>query len=436
MEWYWILALIIGSLLVLMATGMPVAFAFILVIMTGGFLLSGPGGLEQVILNTEGGLTTFTLLPIPLFILMGEVIFQADIAPQMISALDNWLGRLPGRLGLVAIAAGTLLSTLTGSAASSTAMLGSTLVPEMERRGYKKPMSLGPVLGSAGLAIMIPPSGLAVLLGAIGEISVGDILIAIIIPGFLMAAVYAVYTIGRCYLQPEIAPPYQVPPIPLSKKLIDTACYILPVSLIIFLVVGVIFLGIATPTEAAATGSLGAFILAAAYRRLNWNTFKATMIGTIKTAGMVLFIIAGASAYSNIMAYSGAAMGLTNFAAGLQVPPIIVIVGFLCVSLFLGMFMGPAAIMMICLPIFIPIVRTMGFDDVWFAVLFLLTIEMGETTPPYGMALFVMKGIAPPDTTMTDIYKAGLPYLACDTVSLILILLFPSIALFLPGLMR
>jgi tripartite ATP-independent transporter DctM subunit len=436
LEWYWMLLLIIGGLLLMMVTGMPVAYAFMIVIIVGGFLLTGGGGgIEQAVLNIKGGLTTFTLLPIPLFILMGEVIFQSKISPNMINALDGWIGRLPGRLGLISIGGGVLFSTLTGSSAASVAMLGSTLVPEMEKRGYKKSMSLGPILGSGGLAMMIPPSGIAVLLGAIGEINIGQILIAIIIPGLLMAALYAIYVLVRCWMQPDLAPSYDVPPTPIINKLLDTARYILPIGFIIFLVVGVIFLGIATPTEAAATGALGTFILAAAYKQLNWKMLKKTLTSTLKASGMVLFIMAGAAAYANLLAFSGASSGLSKFAAALSIEPILLIIVFLVVSLFLGCFMGPAAIMMITLPIFAPIIRSMGFSDVWFAVLFLLSIEMGQTTPPYGMALFVMKAVAPPDTTMGDCIRAAMPFLGCDLVALILILIFPAIALWLPSMM-
>ncbi|MFC2069524.1 TRAP transporter large permease subunit, partial [Chloroflexota bacterium] len=306
------------------------------------------------------------------------------IAPFMIDALDKWLGRLPGRLGLLAVSGGTIFATLTGVSMASVAMLGSTLVPEMERRGYHKSMSLGPILGSGGLAIMIPPSGLAVLLGAIGEISVGDILIAIIIPGLLMAALYTTYIITRCRLQPSLAPPYDVPPTPLFDKLLTTMRYILPTGIIIFLVVGVIFLGVATPTEAAATGALGTFILAAAYRQFNWKVVKKSLGGALRVTVMMFLILAGAAAFSQILAYTGASRGLTEFTAALPIAPIFIVVAIIIVVIFLGMFLSPVPIMMICLPIFVPVIETLGFNPVWFAVMFLLAIEIGTTSPPFG----------------------------------------------------
>ena len=420
-----------------MATGLPVAFCFLLVSMIGVLVFwGGLVGLEHLVANIMQSIIRFTLMALPLFILMGEVLFQSRIAPNMLDTIDKWLGRLPGRLGLLAVGGGTLFATLTGASMASVAMLGSTLVPEMEKRGYKKPMSLGPILGSGGLAIMIPPSGLVIFLGAIGEISIGRLLIAIIIPGLLMAALYAAYIIGRSYLQPSIAPAYEVPPTPLSEKLIATAKYILPVGFIIFMVLGLIFLGIATPTEAAATGAAGTILLAAAYRRLSWDMIKRAMTGALTITVMILMIIASAQAFSQILAFTGATRGLAEFALGLPLSPIAIIIMMMVVALFLGMFMNVAPIIMITIPIFMPIVLSLGFDPVWFGVIMLLNVEMATTSPPFGLSLFVMRGVAPPDTTIGDCYRAALPFLYCDLIVMALIISFPAVALWLPALMH
>jgi len=420
-----------------MATAMPVAICFMFINMVGMFVFfGGAAGLEQLIVSIYTSLTTFLLLPVALFILMGEVMFHSGIAPLLIQTVDKWLGRLPGRLGLLAVSAGTTLSTLTGTSLASTAMLGSVLVPEMERQGYKKPMSLGPILGSGGLAMMIPPSALAVLCGAIGEISIGRILIAIIIPGLLMAGLYAAYIIIRCWLQPSIAPAYEVQPTPLSEKLVATAKHILPLGFIVFLVIGVIFLGVATPSEAAATGAIGTCILALVYGRLNLEVMKKTTTSTLSITGMLFLIIAGARAFSQILSYSGASRGLSEIATGLPVAPIVIVIAMQVIILFLGGFMDVVAIMMITLPTFVPVILTLGFDPVWFAVIFLLNIEMAGTSPPFGLGLFVMKGVAPPDTTMGDIYRAALPFLGCDLIAMALIVAFPELTLWLPRLMH
>jgi tripartite ATP-independent transporter DctM subunit len=306
----------------------------------------------------------------------------------------------------------------------------------MEERGYKKAMSLGPVLGSGGLAIMIPPSAMAVLLGAIGEISVGDILIAIIIPGLIMGVLYTLYIIIRCRLQPSLAPAYDLTPVPLKEKLAGTIRYVLPLGLIIFLVIGVIILGIATPSEAAATGTLGVLVIVVLYGRMSWRVSKKAIIGTLKVTGMIYFILAGAAAFSQILSFSGATHGLAEFSTSANLPPIVIVIMMQAVVLILGGFMSIIAVMMITLPIFVPVVVDLGFDAVWFATLFLLNVEISTTSPPFGLNLFVMKGVAPEGTSMRDIVTSALPYLGCDIVTMAMIIAFPALALWLPSLIR
>lgn len=436
MEWQFMLLLFFGGLAILMVSGMPIAMAFMtLDVIFMFWLWGGDVGLELFSLTLFSSVSSFTFLPIPLFILMGEVMFATDIAPKMLDTLDKLLGRIPGRLGLLAVGGGTLFAALTGTSIASVATLGTSLTPEMEKRGYKKTMSLGPILGAGGLAIMIPPSSLAVLYGGIAEISVGKVLIAIIIPGLLMAALYAAYIIIRCMLQPSLAPAYDILSIALAKKLVGFAVYVLPLAMIIFLVVGVIFAGIATPTEAAATGALGCFILAAGYGRMTWKLVKISVANTLKTTGMLFLIIAGSVAFSQILAFSGSTEGLVAMAKDLPLKPIHIVIAALAIVLFLGMFISVTAIILITVPLFNPVITSLGFDPIWFAVLMLIAIEVGVTSPPFGLSLFVMKAVAPPGTTLEDCYWAALPFIGCDLLAIILIIIFPKVALWLPGIM-
>lgn len=436
MEWQIALLILIGTLLILFFSGLPVAFCFLFITMVGAVWLWGGGsGLRLLTLNIRSSVSSFSLLPIPMFILMGEVMFRSKLGEGLIGAVDKWLGHLPGRLSLLAVGAGTLLSTLSGVTIATTAILGSTLVPQMEKRGYKKPMTLGPILGSGGLAMMIPPSSLAVLLASIGEISVGQILIAIIFPGLLMAVFYATYIIVRSKLQPSLAPPYESPVIPLSEKLMAIVQHVLPLGFIVFLVIGLIFVGIATPSEAAATGAVGTFILALAHRQVSREMIKKVFLGTIRTTVMLFMIITAAVTFGQILAFSGASQGLVAFTVGLPVPPIFIIVAMQLLLLFMGFFMAPGSIIMITIPLFMPVVQALGFHPVWFGTIMLLNIEMSMTTPPFGLGLFVMKSVAPAGTTIADCYKAGLPFLACDAVVMALILVFPALALWLPKMM-
>lgn len=428
MEWYWVIALVVGSLIVLMGLGLPVAFSFIAINLVGSYLLlGGMSGVQQLVINTLDSVTSFTLVPIALFMIMGEGMFQSKIAIDLMDTLDKWFGKLRGRLAFMAVGGGVLFSTLTGNSMGSIALLGSSLAPEMEKRGYKKPMSLGPILGSAGLAIMIPPSSLAVVLGVVAELSIGKILIAIILPGLLMAVLYTAYILIRCTVEPDVAPSFDVPPVPMGEKLQATMVNILPLSVVIFSVVGVIFLGIATPSEAAATGAFATLALAALKKRLTWKVFSTSIFNSANISVMVLMIVSGAVAFTQLMAFTGATEGMVNTIVSLPLGNGAVVLAMIAAVIFLGMFMGPLPIMLITLPIFIPVVIEFGFDPIWFAAMYLVAIETGSTSPPLGSALFVMKAVAPKGTSMNDIYKAAMPFIICDILAIAIIFLFPAI---------
>lgn len=434
MEWQSWLLIIFGILVILMLTGMPIALCFFIVNIFGMyFFFGGMTGLENLIDSLYTSLNNFILLPIPLFILMGDIMFQSGIAPTLIQVIGKWMGKIPGRLSLLAVGAGTLLASLTGTSLASVAMLGSTLVPEMEQQGYKKSMTLGPILGSGGLAMLIPPSALAVLCGAIGEISIGKILIGIIFPGLLVAALMAGYIIVRCKAQPDLAPIYDVKKIPLSEKLRETVKYVLPQGFVIFAVIGVMFFGIAGPSEAAACGAIGTCILAACYKKLTWTTIRKATLSSLNVTGMILIIMGGAQAFSQILAFSGASAGLAELATKLPVPPIVIMIAIQVIVLFLGCLMDVVSIMMITLPIFVPVVRELGYNDVWFAIIYLINIQIAGISPPFGLSLFVMKSVSPKGTTIGDVYRAAVPYIIFSLLGMALIAAFPQIVLWLPS---
>ena len=436
MEWWLVLIITLACLMLAFASGIPIAFAFLFVNIIGVYIFwGGQVGLYQLAESIVSSTATFILLPIPLFIFMGEVMFQSGLALKVLDTTDKWMGRLPGRLGLLSVAAGTLFSTMTGVTQASIAMLGTLMVGDMEERGYKKPMSLGPILGSGGLAIMIPPSAFAVFLAALANISVAKVLIGGIIPGLCMGVLYASYIIIRCRLQPSIAPAYDVTPPPLSEKVIATVKYVLPLGFVVFLVIGLIILGVASPSEAAAMGVLGSIILAALHRGLNWEMLKRSVRGTIKVSIMIFMIIGGAQAFSQILAFSGASSGLTEFASGLPLSPTMLTMSMLAVALLLGMFISSAAVLMVVIPIFMPVIQTLGLEPVWFGILLLLATEMSLTSPPFGLGLFTMKGVAPADTRMEDIVFAALPFLGCDLIVMILMIAFPNMVLWLPTIL-
>ena len=275
-----------------------------------------------------------------MFILMGTVMLHSGVAFKMIDVLDDWLGRIAGRLSLLAIGAGALLATLTGVAMGSVAMLGSTLAPEMKKRGYSNSMTLGPILASGSLAIMIPPSALGVVLASLGKFSVGKLLVGIILPGLLLALSYAAYVVIRCTINPSLAPPYEVEPAPLGKRMKDLFLYVVPLLSVIVVVIGTLFAGIATPTEAAAVGTLLCFILAALYRKLNWKIVKSAVGSATSITVMVFVILTGSAAFSQVLAFIGVTSGITNLALGLDVHPIVLLIIMQLVVFFMGMFLS------------------------------------------------------------------------------------------------
>ena len=435
MEWYFVLAFFIFGLIFFLLLGFPIAFSFLAIDLLGIIVFMGTGGLKQVTLQVFSSLSTFTLAPIPMFILMGEIMFQSKLANNTIDVIDKWLGRLPGRLSLLAAAGGTIFSALSGSSIANTAMLGTALLPEMKKRGYKTSMAVGPIIGVGGLAMLIPPSSLVVVLASIAHISVGKLLVGGAIPGLLMGVLYTTYIIVRCWLNPSLAPRYDVSKVSLKSKIIGTIKYAFPLVFIIFMVLGLMLLGLATPTEAAASGVVATLLVTLFYGRLNWKMLKASLTGTLEITIMVFMIIAASKTFSSIIAFTGATQGLLEVIEGLTVHPIFILLGMQLSVFILGMFMETISIMMISLPIFMPIVHMLGFDPIWFGIIMLINFEMGMTTPPFGMMLFVMKGVASDDISIKDICYAALPFIGCDMVAMAMIIIWPSLALWLPSLM-
>lgn len=435
MEWYITAMLIVGPIILLIMLGIPVAFAFLGVnLIASIFLMGGEIGMVQIVSNASTTLTKFTYAPIPLFIFMGSIFFHAGLANRVFETIDALLGAVPGRLCYVAVAGGTAFSSLTGSTMANTSMLGSLLVPEMMRKGYSRHMSIGPILGTGGLATIIPPSTMAVLLASVAGLNVGALLVAGLLPGLLLAVLYCIAIYLQIRIKPDSAPSYDVEKRTLSTKIRLFFANLLPISLIIFSVVGFIIFGITTPTEAAAFGVLSTLIVAIAYRSLSFRAVKKALESSAKITAMTLLIVLGSSTFSQVLAYSGASAGLVAAAAGLDISPYMLLGAMFAVLLIMGMLMDPYSILLLVVPLFFPIASQFGFDLIWFALIVLMAMQMSMTTPPFGLLLFVMMAVGPKGTRFSHVVKGALPYLACDLILVILLILFPVIALFLPSL--
>ena len=388
----------------------------------------------QLVRNAADSVQSFSLMPIPLFIFMGEIMFHTGVAGRAIDAVDKLIARVPGRLSLVAITGGTIFSALSGSTIANTAMLSSTLLPEMYKRGYHSSVAIGPIVAVGGLAMLIPPSALAVLLGSVARIPIAELLVASIIPALILAALFFAYVIIRCWRSPELAPPYDVAELGWRERVMPFVKYVLPLMSLFVVVVGSIVGGIATPTESAALGAAGALVAAAAYRRLRWAGFVVSLRETLRFTVMTLFIIAGSVTFSQILAFTQASNGLSELVTGAGLSPLAVLLGMLGILLFLGCFMDQVSMMMITSPLFMPMAELLGFDVVWFGVLMLMILEISLATPPFGLLLFIAKGAAP-DTSMREIIVSVAPFIAIALGVVGLLIAFPDLTLVLPRMM-
>ncbi len=434
MEWYWALAFLLGMVVILMVAGMPIALTFLGANIIGAwFFMGGNSGVIQILSNGFGSLSSFSLVPIPLFLLMGELFFRTGLGMRMFNAIDMLLGKVPGRLSYVTVIGGTGFATVSGSSMGSTALLGSVLVPEMVRRGYKKHMAIGPILGTGGLAIIIPPSALSVLLATLAKIDVGALLVAGIIPGLLLAVLYLITVWIQTRIDPSAAPSYDVPAVPWSTKLRVLLTDVVPMVAVMAFLVAMLLMGWATPSESAAFGALAVIVLGLIYRCLSWEAWRLSVMGSLKVTLMAFLIVFGSATFSQLLAFSGASSGLIQWSTSFDLSPIYMLLAIFMVLLVLGTFMEQISIMMLTVPFFFPLAQSLGFDLIWFGIVVLLALEISFSTPPLGLLLFVMKGVAPAGTTMREIYLAAIPYILCSMFLVALLIVFPALATWLPS---
>jgi tripartite ATP-independent transporter DctM subunit len=427
-SWGSILALMFASKVGLLLTALPVAFVFFLINIVGSYLIFGGfAGLEQMVRNEELSVAQFSLVPIPLFVLMGEVLFHTGLAMKSIDAVDAVIRRVPGRLAVVTLVAGTIFSAISGSTIATTAMLGSLLLPQMLQRNYEPGTAMGPILAIGGVDILIPPSGLAVLLGSLAGISISGLLIGGIVPGLILAALFIGYVLLRCWLNPKLAPPYEDSGAPVVHPWLNLFVTVVPLIGIFGVVVVSMTSGWATPTESSALGALATVILAACYGQLNGHNLWKSLLGTAVISGSLLFIIVGATTFAQLLSFSGATAGLVALIENAGLPQVIALIGMLAILMILGFFIDQTSIMMITLPFYMPLLRGMGVDLVWFGILYLLCMQIGLLTPPFGLLLFVLKGVAPPGITVGQIYRAAIPYVWLTVLMMSLIFVMPWI---------
>ena len=430
----WMLAVIVLlALLFFLSLGIPIAFTLCGVATLGILFTWGPKGLLLLFNTAYGESTSFLLLAIPLFIFMANQLKFSGMGDDLYEMVYRWMGQISGGLAIGTVAICALFAAMAGISSVATISMGLIALPSMLKRGYHKDLAVGSIAAGGALGILIPPSIIMILYGAMAEVSVGKLFIGGILPGILMCIIFMAYIFIRSLFQKSIAPPTQ-DRYTLKEKVVVLKGVILPVILIL-VVLGVIYFGVCTPTEASAVGALGAMLCALCYGKLTWKNLKQSLWSTIKINAMVFWLIIGAMAFSQFMAYAEIQGLIHETILSLHVSPWLILICMQLIFFVLGMFLDPAGIIMLTTPIFVPIVTDLGFDPLWFGILFVINMEMAYITPPFGFNLFIMKGIVPSNIDMTDIYRSIIPFVALQTVCLILVMLFPQLATWLPGLM-
>jgi len=424
--------ILFGGLLVLLFLGVRVFLALGVISLIVTYLLSGTDGLYMLAITTYGEITNTKLITIPLFLLMGNFLVHSGISDRLFHALSYWLSGVRGGLAVVSLGVCVALAMCSGFTPGLITM-GLIAVPAMLKRRYNKSLALGSVMAGGILGDVIPPSLMMIIFAFITRISLGKLFFGGAIPGFLCAAIYAIYILSRSYFQPHIAPKV-TEDVSWKMRWVSLREILIPV-LLVLAVLGSIFTGVATPTEAAAVGAFGALISCFIYRRFSRKMLTTSCLESIKISGMALWILVMATLFGKVYASAGAQSMIMGIVAGLEVNRWFILIAMQLILLIFGMFMDDFAIIIICAPIFMPIAVSLGFDPIWFGIVFILNMQMAYMTPPFGWCLILMKGIAPPGVTTTDIWRSVPPFVAMQLLVLILTMVFPVLALWLPGKM-
>jgi len=419
--------------------GHPVGFVLAWVGLVFGFFFWGPQFLPIIVSRFFDFQTNYVLVAIPLFVFMGNILERSGVADGLYEALNQFLGRVKGGLALATIIVATVFAATTGVVSASTTSVGLLALPAMTKRGYDHKLASGTVMAGGCLGMLIPPSIMLVVIGAWARLSVGKLYLAAFLPGFLLSGIYLLYIWIRCKLTPSLAP------VPLDKevgfsnrkgKLGLLFKNLIPPLALLFAVLGTIVLGIATPTEAAGTGALAALIIAAVNRRLNLSIFLEACYRTVRLCGMIAVIACGALTFASAFLGLGGDRVVEEMLLGLGLGPYGVLAIMMFVLLIMGCFMDWFEILVITIPIFFPIAQKLGFDLIWYSILVSVNLQMSFLTPPYGLALFYLRGIAnlvAPQVTTGDILRGAVPFVGLILLGIIILILFPDIALWLPA---
>ncbi|MFZ8812632.1 MAG: TRAP transporter large permease [Thermus aquaticus] len=425
--------LMFGSLFLLLLTGYPLAF------LVGGVAVGfiawlwSPDALALVPQRMWNNMTQYLLAAIPLFIFMASMLEKSGLIEEIFDVAYKWLGRVPGGLAVATIAASTVLAAMVGVIGAAVVTMALVALPSMLRRGYSPVLAAGTVMAGGTLGILIPPSVLAIVYGLVANQSVGELYLGSVLPGLLLSGLYMLFSILYALINPKGAPRISKEEAPTWAERWRALRRIWAPLVLIFLVLGTIFLGLAAPTEAAAVGAFGAMMVAALHRKLSWQNLRLALEQTAKATAMVLWIIFGANAFVAFYIAQGGDRYISELLLGTGLSPWGILILMQLILIILGMFLDWVGILLLAVPVFVPIIRDLGFDPLWFGVLYLVNMQMSFLSPPFGYALFYVRGVAP-QIPMGTIYRAAIPFLLLQLTGLVILMLFPGLATWLPSL--
>ena len=429
--------LMFASFFLLLALGVPLAFAAGGLAVLFGFILQGSSVFPWIILRSWHLAGLFSFIAIPLFVFMANMLRHSGIADDLYRAIYIWLGPIRGGLAAATVVVCTILAAMLGTVGGGVVIMGLIALPFMMKNNYSKGIALGSIIAGGSLGVLIPPSIQFIIYGTFASESIGKLFIGGIGPGLVLAGLYIGYILVRCWLQPEAGPalPKEERSLPFRQKVVHLRSLILPI-LLILTVLGLIYGGVATPSESAGIGAVGAMICAAIYRRLNWYNLKEAVYSTIKAVGMILWIIIATNAFAGVFQLAQGDKFISGLLLGLELGPWGILIVTQLIIIVLGMVLEPIGIIVLTLPIFLPLIVASGFDTLWFGIVYNVNLQIGFISPPFGYALFYLKGVTPKEISLTDIYRSAFPFMALQAIGLALIIMFPQIALWLPNLMK
>jgi tripartite ATP-independent transporter DctM subunit len=425
--------LMVGSLMLLLIIGMPMAFALGFVAVAFAWAFFGWDAIQLISSRIYGFVSVYVLIAVPMFLLMAAIMDRSGVARELYDAMSVWAGGLPGGVAIMTLIAAVFMAATTGIIGGEIILLGLVALPQMLRLGYDRNLAIGTICAGGSLGTMIPPSIVLIFYGLTANVSIGALFIAVIVPGLLLAGLYLLYVLVRCALNPELAPPLPAAErdIPLRAKIGLLKGLILPMG-IAFGVLGSIYAGIAAVTEAAAVGVLGTILAAWVRGTLSWSLLRDSAHQTMSTCGLLLWLTFGATALIGVYNLLGGIRFMHELMGNLPFEPIVVVLIMMAVLIVLGLFMDWVGILLLTMPIFVPIIQDFGYDPIWFGILFCMNMQISYLSPPFGPAAFYLKSVAPPEISLQDIYGALWPFMLLQTLAMLMVMMFPQMALWLP----